>query len=183
MLTQKQIDKVDVIAHSEGGIIATITALLEPEKIRNIVLVDSAGLLNYPTLIQLALRFVKMHSLDLKRLATDKASRKALSTYLWEGTKFLAKNPVRGIKEGAANAKPDIHEWLKVLHDSGSGISVIHGVDDPLFPMPEVQKATKSEEIDGFYSVKGDHNELHLQPHKYTATAVNALYALANRQT
>ena len=45
MLDQKGVDKVDVIAHSEGAINVTIAATLHPEKFRNIVYFAPAGLI------------------------------------------------------------------------------------------------------------------------------------------
>ncbi|MEK7133642.1 MAG: alpha/beta fold hydrolase [Patescibacteria group bacterium] len=45
VLDQKKIEKVDVIAHSEGCLNAVIAATLRPDKFRNLVLFAPAGLI------------------------------------------------------------------------------------------------------------------------------------------
>ena len=71
---------------------------------------------------------------------------------------------------------------LRDLHQKGIGISVIHGVDDPVFPMDKMQEIVKADQIDGFYSVKGDHNEIYVHPEKYIPLVDEALQSLENKK-
>ena len=67
---------------------------------------------------------------------------------------------------------------LRTLHKQGVKIAIIHGVDDSALPMEKMQSVAKQDQLDGFYSVKGDHFEIYAQPEKYTALADEALTAL-----
>ena len=57
ILNHKGVDKVDVIAHSEGAVNAAIAALLNPEKFRNIVFFGPAGLIGADSASRLAKGF------------------------------------------------------------------------------------------------------------------------------
>ena len=74
-----------------------------------------------------------------------------------------------------------ITELLVKLKNRGIGISIIHEVDDLTFPMDRVQKNAKSEQLDRFYSVKGGHNELYLNPEKYMTLVEYAFTSLENK--
>jgi len=60
-------------------------------------------------------------------------------------------------------------------------ISIIHGVDDKFFPMERVQKMTTSKIVDGFYSVKGTHNEILLHQETHTKLIGQVLDALEKK--
>lgn len=90
----------------------------------------------------------------------------------------FASNPKHTVESVGVIAETQIHELLTTLKELGLKISIVHGVDDKFFPMKRVQEQTTKEMVDGFYSVKGTHNELYLHPEKYTALVDNALDAL-----
>ena len=54
----KGVEKVDVIAHSEGAINVLIAAMIDPDKFRNIVLDKPAGLIGKDTNAALTGRFI-----------------------------------------------------------------------------------------------------------------------------
>jgi pimeloyl-ACP methyl ester carboxylesterase len=54
IIKQEGIEKVDILAHSEGAINGAMAASLEPETVRNMVLVNPAGLIGKDTLPRLA---------------------------------------------------------------------------------------------------------------------------------
>lgn len=178
--------QVDVIAHSEGALSTIVTASTHPDKIRNVVFVDPAGLIGKDSTFKLGARFVQMLSKDAFRLVKGTGSRKEMIKAANEAGKYFASNPVRGLKEVSAISAADIYETLENLRKIGIGVSVIHGVDDTLFPMKRVLNTTGEKggmDTVGFYSVKGDHREISVHPEKYTALAVNALENLANKQS
>ena len=92
--------------------------------------------------------------------------------------KYLAKNPVRGIKEAVDSSNSQIHDVLRYLHEKGVGIVVIASVDDPVFPMERIQEIAKSDMLDGFLSVRGGHALLDM----HALAAEQMLSALEKRQ-
>lgn len=189
VLDEKDIDKTDIVAHSEGAIYGILAALLRPEKFNNLVLVDPAGMIGGDT----EGRLVKGAALDLA-LQTARIYKKVLTKDGFEAFKrsatavkalaeVFASNPSRTVESIGVIAETQIHEILTILKRLGLKISVIHGVDDKFFPMEMVQKKTTSDMVDGFYSVKGTHNQLYLHPEKYTSLVDNALYALQKKRS
>lgn len=67
-LEEKGVEQLDIVAHSESAIWALIVATMHPEKIRNIVLIDPAGLIDEDTTVRLATSFV----LDIVQGALNK---------------------------------------------------------------------------------------------------------------
>lgn len=186
VIDQKGLTKVDAIAHSEGAIVVVIAAEIAPEKFRNIVFVDPAGLIGKDNPSKLVARFGLMlakdslrslNVLDFKMGNRLRAAREAV--------KYLAKNPVRSIQEASDISAADIYEILTFLKKSAIGVSIIHGVNDTIFPMKALLRtAEKRGGIDttGFYSVKGDHMEVSVHPEKYAALAIDALNGLKRHQ-
>ena len=177
-LEEKNIDKVDAVAHSEAGIALAIAATLYPEKFRNLILVDPGGMMGQDRADKLAGRF----SMDILKQTIDAMKDfkrlKPIGRSFKEGIKSFVSNPSQSIKEVMAISDTQIHEMLKDLKQKGIGISIIHGVDDKAFPMDRVQQMAKSDQLDGFYSVRGTHNEFYLNAVKYTKLADAALDAL-----
>jgi pimeloyl-ACP methyl ester carboxylesterase len=180
-MEEKGIDQVDAVAMSEGGIYLTIAATLYPEKFRNIVLVDPGGMSGDDDFKELAGRFSKDWFYEkLKGLLDPKVIRKIIKKDL-VGGKNLASNISQSIKEVEAVSNTQIPELLKDLKSVGKGISIIHGVDDKAFPMERIQEMTNTDQVDGFYSVKGSHNQFVLEPGVYTRLADQALDALEKK--
>jgi len=182
VMDQKNLEKVDVIAHSEGAIDTIVAATLYPEKFRNIVLVNPGGLIGKDTSHQFIGRSMISLARDFTQIIKSSQERGPLIKSTKEMAKYVAKNPKRAIEEANAMAKSDILEMIKNLHESGIGISVVTGVDDPIFPMSRMTEVLRISEgvIDGFYSVKGGHNKLLADP-RYTKAALNALDDLRHK--
>src|SRR3989344_5336699 len=101
-----------------------------------------------------------------------------------EAAKYSSANPLRTLAEARVISASDIYESLLKLREQGIGVSVVHAVDDTLFPMEKVLETAKEKggmDTIGFYSVKGDHREISVHPEKYTALAVDALENLSNK--
>lgn len=186
-LNKKEIKTVDIIAHSEGALSATIAAEIfasqnQPERIRNIVFVEPVGLIGTDRLKNLVGRWGSMMAKDTARFARGSVNDKRnLLRASNEATKYVVSNPLRTIREGKSIAASDIYGSLSRLEELGIKTSVIHAVDDTLFPMERVLETAKEKgslDTTGFYSVKGDHREISVHPEKYAALAVNALDAL-----
>lgn len=187
VVKQQNIHQVDILAHSEGAINAAIFASLEPGKVRNMVLVNPAGLIGKDTLPGMFGRFMAKNVQNIIGAIKDTSAAGAVGTGLIEGVKYMAQNPARAIKEVSEISQAQIDETLQDLHRLGVGIIVIHGADDPGFPMDRMQKIVKADTndgfVDGFLSVKGGHDELYIHPEKYTKAAEKMLSALEKKQS
>jgi len=180
-MEKKGIDQVDAVAMSEGGIYLTIAATLYPEKFRNIVLVDPAGMSGEDGFKELAGRFSKDWFYEkLKGFLNPKVIGQIIKKEIVDA-KNIAANISQSIKEVEAISSTQIPELLKNLKSEGKGISIIHSVDDKAFPMKKIQEMTNTDQVDGFYSVKGSHNQFMLEPSLYTKLADQALDALEKK--
>ncbi|MCC7004613.1 alpha/beta fold hydrolase [Candidatus Nomurabacteria bacterium] len=115
VIKQKDIEKVDVITHSEGAINTAIAAMLHPEKFRNIVFYAPAGLIGEDTFTRL-LKGFSQQSKPAESLADIKIDDETTNA-AWEALKYLAKNPVRGIKETIDVSNSQIHDVIRYLHE------------------------------------------------------------------
>lgn len=181
-LEEKQIDKIDAVSHSEAGLYTVLAAFLYPEKFRNIILVDSAGIIGKDSFMGLAKRFSADLLNEAKRGKEDPQLRGTIMKKTIEGAKSIAANPKRSLEEVFAIAKTQISDLLQELREKGIGVGIIHAVDDKAFPMERVQETIKKDMVDGFYSVRGTHNEVMLKPEEYTKLAANALTDIENKK-
>ena len=184
VLDQKCIEKVDVITHSEAAINTAIAALLHPEKFRNIVFFAPAGMIGEDKFTRLLQGFAAQSkpAESTKDLPMNEAQKHVASVVTPEVLKYLAKNPIRALNETRDIAKTQIHEIIRYLHDKGIGIVVMAAVDDPVFPMNDMQKIAKMDMLDGFLSVKGGHGGIGERPEMFMNAAEQMLTALEKTQ-
>jgi pimeloyl-ACP methyl ester carboxylesterase len=191
-IEEKELDKVDLVTHSEGSIYGIYAALLRPDKFRNMVLVDPAGMVGESSqskllkgaALDIALQTGRILKNLLKEGGVD-AFKKSLVGGRVSGQVF-AGSPKHVTESIGVIAQSQIHELLGILRELGIKISIIHGVDDNFFPMEDVQKQVSTKSADGFYSVKGTHNQLYLHPEQYTKLvnqALDALETLRDKET
>ena len=198
-LEKKHIDKVDAIGQSAGCIRIIMAAYLYPEKFKNIVLVDPGGMIGEDTPARLTFRFIKDAIATGFKVAkrasslsnVEREQRKETPPEFMHYVLEDRKTTMREVKD---LARAEIHGLLRSVKDHGIGISIIHGVDDAVFPMerinpdpeknPDPKKSIllSSEDLDGFYSVRGGHAELSINPEQYTQAAERALSALEEKQ-
>lgn len=186
VLVEKDVSQVDVVAHSESAMWTLIVAMMHPEKIRNIVLIDPAGLIGDDTLKRLATGF----SLDLIRntLNEEKLARPEVTATFRPGNatdtlgalQNMFSNPLHSVREVLAIRDADIRDMLGSLREQGKHISIIQGARDTVFPMEQMQNIVKKDMVDGFYSVYGGHNEFNLNPNAYVHVTDIALDGLEN---
>lgn len=184
VMEQKGVDKVDIIAHSEGAINAVIAAALHPEKFRNMVLFAPAGLIGEDTFTRLLKGFAgqSKRAETMEEIPVTETEKQVASAAITEVLKYFAKNPIRSIREAVDISNSQIHEMLRYLHEKGIGIVVMSGVDDPVFPMDKMQEIAKADMLDGFLSLKGGHGEIGNHPELYMAAAEKMLSALEEKQ-
>jgi len=190
LINKQEIEKTDAVGYSEGGLNVLIAAVLAPEKFRNIVLVAPAGMIGKDSFLNLTGRFAKEIVRENAQAIFDSQKRRRLTAMSTELLKYISQNVALAAKETTAISRADIYQLLEELKEKGIGISVICGVDDEVFPMDKIQKQvaenitagkSASDFLDGFYSVKGHHQELILNPEKYAGAAEAAISALENK--
>ncbi|MDO8495718.1 MAG: alpha/beta hydrolase [bacterium] len=182
------LDQVDVVAHSEGAIHAIFAALLRPEKFRNLVLVDPAGMVgenNREQTIKGAALDIALQIARLYKREGALSTAKKMSSASMGLNKALVAGPKETWDSIGTITKTQIHELIGTLREQGIRVSIVHGVDDKFFSMDDVQKMTKSGTVDGFYSTKSTHNEIYLNPKPFNAlidSSLDSLEALRKKE-
>jgi pimeloyl-ACP methyl ester carboxylesterase len=180
-LDERNIPRADVVAHSEGAIYAAIAATAAPERFRNFVLVDPAGMIGKDSVLGLAIRSAREGGEDKKRHA-----REPFEVQLVGGkNKEYALTAGKTLAEVHAISKSDITDMLEFLRNKGINVSVMTGADDKFFPMEMMNKPggpASVKNVRGFYSVKEGHFRLIQRPSQYARFVVQALEALASRK-
>lgn len=183
-LEEKGVEQLDVVAHSESALWTLIVATMHPEKIRNIVLIDPAGLIDDETTPRLATSFCldivqgALNKEKLPRPNIERSVQPGSPTDLFGALKNMAGNPMHSLKEVLAMRDADIRFILEDLKAQGKHISIIQGARDTIFPMERMQRVVNTTQVDGFYSVYGAHNEINLNPEAYIHVIDVALDAL-----
>ncbi len=183
LLEVKELEKVDLVTHSEGAIYGVLAAMLRPEKFRSLVLVDPAGMVGEDNQGRLIKEAVLDIALQIGRIfkKMKNIDWQALSKTLGANSDFnrvIAASP-KGTHETIGEiSETQIDEILILLKSLGLKIAIIHGVDDKFFSMERVQNMTKAKMVDGFYSVQGTHNQVYLHPEKFTKVIDSALDSL-----
>ncbi|HEX3095977.1 MAG TPA: alpha/beta hydrolase, partial [Patescibacteria group bacterium] len=199
VLEKKNLEHVALLGESRGGAVATILAYEYPEKFDVMSLVDPVGFSGEVSALKLMYLFGQTGVKEGREAsARDKAgqvSPMAREQMVWGSTQFLKfvlnlKNFETSRKETVDMAHSEVFQMLNGIKEHDIGISIVHGVDDPVFPMEGVQNNISNEVakhgleniIDGFYSVAGAHGAFATQPEIYTPIVEGAITALENKK-
>lgn len=196
-LEEKNIAKVDAVAHSESGIYLTIAAMMYPERFRSIVFVDAAGIIGPDKLPRLAAGF----SLDIVKQLVNEALKaepvNPLESKKWNplreinakkippklpwnplgAVKVLAEKPLQSIRSVFAIANADLRDMIDKLREKGIRIAVIQAESSSAFSEEKIKETMKGR-ADQFYSLPGTHNSVILDPERYTSVIDRALDAM-----
>ncbi len=182
-MEQKGIEKTDIVAHSEGAIYAIITALIHPEKVHNIVLINPAGMVGADKPMDLAKRsiddlnlqsanYAKMEAgidprqkyhpdkfIDPEELkSTAKTAKETGSKGMltWISTWFSG--PVKNLEAINAIANTQIAFALQFLREEyGIKVAIIDSVDDQIYKTEHVQEDISRRMVDNFITIQGTH--------------------------
>ncbi len=181
-IKQEKFDKVDAVSHSEAGIFLTIGAIEKSDKFRNLIFVSSAGIIkkdNPPRLIGGAV--CDWTEQTAKVLFHEPCRLGKIGKASQEMIRAIIDDPKKTWEEVMAMVNFQINDLLIELRKQGHRISIIHGVEDKIFPMSGVIKNIDKNMVDGFVSVRGTHNEIYLKPHPFTELVDNLLDAMEKK--
>lgn len=193
-LDHQEVQKVDAVGHSEGALNLLIAAAMCPERFRNLVLINPAGLIGDDSFLETFKRFSENKVLVKKQAAENPEIKKTDDDSKRERAVNFLKNILKTYESSQSVSEAQVESLLMLVKQEGVGIAIIHTVDDQLFPMERVQKMTErarkatgkevksSDLIDGFYSIKGGHNQFYLEPEKYTKVIDIALDAMEKKK-
>lgn len=182
VLEQKELARVDAVGHSEGCINLVIAALEHPERFRNLVLVNPGGMVGETSTFEFIKRVWNHFYAEKRAVNADPRMHEVKIRSEHERKHNILAEPKKSLRAARAVACSEIGDLLKALKEQGIGISIIHSVDDAIFPMDKIQETAHKGQFDGFYSVKGGHNDFFLNPEPYTMLVDHALDALARKQ-
>jgi pimeloyl-ACP methyl ester carboxylesterase len=181
LIENKDLNNTDLVATSEGAINALIGACLDPKKIRNIVLVNPAGLFGKDGRISLVKRSGEEMTRSLNEAGDDPEVIQKLKSLRKRSKKLMIENPSVFLQELRALSQVDIQEMLGYLKEQGIKVSIIQGVEDLLFPMRKTQEYAKAGLIEGFYSTKGGHYNFLTHPQDFMPLVGKALRTLEEK--
>lgn len=179
VLNEKHIDKTDAIGYSEGGLNLAIAATLSPEKFRNIIFWQPAGLIGEDSFAKLSWRYLMDQA---QKISVKSEERSASHKDALEHLKYIFGNISLSAKEAKAISQADIMDMVESLNNQGIEVTIVGGTDDKIFPMDKMQERLKKQMIENqnkededknndrrFYSVnfiEGTHNDLYRNPIK-----------------
>jgi pimeloyl-ACP methyl ester carboxylesterase len=162
----------DVIAHSEGAIVAAIAAALQPKKFRNIILVNPAGLSKKKPLAKLAADFsADVLWGELNRILAEPALARTVLTAWLEAGRAIAADPFKSWEEAQAISVSEIAGMLKELEAKGIGVAVIHASGDRAFPAREVCANARAGKKCKVITLPGSHYEFYFKPAEFAQMA------------
>jgi pimeloyl-ACP methyl ester carboxylesterase len=174
--------QVDVVAHSEGAIVAALAATLRPEKFRNLILINPAGLSKKKETSQLAADFsADVLWGELRQLLADRSLAKTILTAWLEAGKTIAAAPFKAWQEVEAISVTDIAQLLRGLKQYRINVAVIHAKDDKAFPVAEVCAGARSGHVCKIITIPGSHNEFYRHPDDFARMCDKVLISLERR--
>jgi pimeloyl-ACP methyl ester carboxylesterase len=182
-MSRLRLERIDLVAHSEGALGAVIATTLYPHRVRNLILIDPAGLIMHDRWYRLAGRFGQMIVQCAREAMTNADERHALIWAMLNPTVYAFTHPLRAMSQIAALAHWHSLDLLAVLCDSEVGVVVITGVDNRVFPIDQAGPLVRAGVclVDGFHTVRGGHAKL-LGDARYANAVLDAIDRLNARR-
>lgn len=189
ILDDAQLDRVDVIAHSEGALDIELAARLHPELFRNIILVAPAGMIGKDSLPRLLGRFSRKvargYFVDMREI--KKRDKQSAKRFAKSDPEYFKANPRKGLREIGAIAASQIDQDLVSLRANGIKIGLLQSHSDRGFPDKLIGEHVILDEtvgnVDAYASVaskRAGHDDLIIHPERSTRAALDMLTNLEN---
>ena len=180
ILDDTGIDKVNVIAHSEGTLNTIAAAIRKPEQFNVIILAMPAGLIGKDSVLKLAGRFVPKLA---RSISKDTYENPRIGTAVnVGGAAYIVKNPAKAAREVSAMANTTIDEVLGELREKGIKIGVLQSHSDTIFPDERIEKHIRLDgpfaNVDSYASVvakDAGHDDLMIHPERATRGALQMI--------
>lgn len=190
ILDQSGLEKVDVIAHSEGALNTVLAAMKQPDRFRNIILVAPAGMIGEDSIPRLLGRFTAkvMRGLTKDMREIKQRDPESAKRYAKSGPRYIKSNPAKGLREVGAIAHSRIDQQLADLRDAGVQIGILQSHSDKGFPDKRIGERVVINEtsgnVDTYASVAAKdagHDDLIIHPERSTRAALDILAKLEQK--
>ncbi len=174
VLHRKNIDKADGVGYSEGCTNLLLAACLNPNKFRNIVLVNPPGLSKKWAKLKIVKGFL-MDAWGIKKCKNGYKKRKEIFKEL---LKYIFLNPIRSYREVDEITHSNLVELLKNANNVGIKVSIVHNINDHTFDFTQANYTllnAKNIHIEEFYAIEGGHFGLIKFPRRYMSIIAHAL--------
>ena len=152
-----QIEKLDIIGHSEGAIYTTLAVENNPSIFKNFLLIAPAGMILNQSFLETASKFI----LDTLLWPIKKENRPLY--HIIQNVKFFILNPIQSLQEGYGLSKIFIAKKIKVIIKDGVNVNLIFFKNDKIFSYVEVKKNSDDHNIP-IHLIEGSHNFIYSSP-------------------
>ncbi len=171
MLDAKGVTRVDLVAHSEGAVVAALAAKLSPGRIRSVVMFNPAGLMREENLLFTAARLLvdQVHGIKDKLFGSSYVRAGAERSRVEEicgqqMARYVKDSPFHTLREALSLASDNVRidGILKRLQAEGVQVHAILTLHDRLFPLALRDKSRLVREgvfkADHLETMPGGHN-------------------------
>lgn len=172
LISEEQIEKADIVAHSMGGIVAVMTAMMHPEKFagRTIILTNSAGLIGKDSFNRLrkGAGANKSRTETMSKVPVTETETEYLKSTTHVTPDYMRANPLRAVKEVWNISQFQItDDMLRYLKGKGIKVIIASAVEDTMFPMEGMQKNVPGNDVAGFVSMRGGHMQVQVNSKEF----------------
>lgn len=167
VLKGKAINEAILVGYSDGGIYGLIAALICPEKIKSIILVDPAGVTEEKSVFRMLIKLAKEAGVGFLDAIRNSNLWRPLGRIIKDLLEYVFKNPLMSYRELLEIYQANTLNMLIQLRNKGIRITVVFGEDDEVLSMKEAQKRLQiGKHIDEFIIAPGGHAEIISRPQK-----------------
>lgn len=175
IMKKRNINQADIISHSEGSVSVTVAVHMSPDKFRNVLLINPAGLIRHDTLLKLSYRFILAIYTQI-HFSKGKIHRHSIS--LWINVlKYVLFNPIQSFREVLRLPYCNIFIYLEQISKKvKGGIYIMYGSKDSVFPLESIVQRLKNNKQIHMLKMKGNHIQPYLEPKKF-ANKISFLFS------
>ncbi|AKM84289.1 TPA: hypothetical protein DCZ46_03000 [Candidatus Campbellbacteria bacterium] len=155
-----EIEKLDIIGHSEGAVYTTFAVEDNPSIFKNFLLIAPAGMTYDQSFLETASKFI----LDTLLWPIKKIKKKNRPFYhILQNTKFFILNPIQSLQEGYGLSKIFIAKKIGFIIKNGVNVNLIYFNEDLIFPCEEMRQNAEIHNIP-ICLIEGSHNFIYSKP-------------------
>jgi pimeloyl-ACP methyl ester carboxylesterase len=162
-------EKLSVIGHSEGAIVAAYVAqeLAQNNRLNKILLVTPAGFVSSISFKKHIVRFLYSIIYHINRPMTFREVFMRMQ-YFSRMIFYIITNPIQMFKEGASLSRTNILPVINNLTKNKYQIDLFGYKDDVIFTINDLKQSTINDpEMISFHILDGGHHSIHLHPERF----------------